>query len=306
MDQAIETWEPAVSASYVLTFQTVEEHGYSVLLYHPGAKLPEELGIKPRDLSGLSINLRALLRRAAPATSESLAMYLFDSTLRSLDPTNQDAAPVYMVGMELLVNGGNGGNRTMNVLQDIGYEELKKSDRYFEKDVKIGGRMWTTVVVNVEGTYEPDIAFIIFSGTLIIVASILLAAWMIHNMHQSIEMNRVVMKAAAEAAIVSNLFPANVRERMIEDAKIKQARMMNDKSDKGFLNNDGRERSESLTSEGIFGSKPIAELHPYTTILFADLCGMSVLCSLCHSGRLDFLLTIIFLVLCRLYSLGCK
>ena len=31
----------------------------------------------------------------------------------------------------------------------------------------------------------------------------------------------------------------------------------------------------ALTSETIFGSRPIAELHPYTTVMFADLDGFT-------------------------------
>ena len=211
------------------------------------------------------INIRSLLQRAARFQSESLSVYLFDTTLTSLV---EGATPEFLSGIEIRVSEANLDSKDIFVFPETEYAVLQDFDLYFEHDMHIGGRIWTIVVVPVEGTYEPRLTFIILSGSLIFAASVLLAIWMLHNMRRSIQMHRVITQAAAEASIVSNLFPANVRERMIHDAETKNMSKMEKAKAKDIFVNDGkRSLNKLLTSEGIFGSKPIAELHPYTTVM---------------------------------------
>lgn len=85
-----------------------------------------------------------------------------------------------------------------------------------------------------------------------------------------------VMKSAARTnKIVASLFPENVRDRLMEEADLE-----NRKTDPGggFLNNcekkDGSLFNGELTSsEAIFGSKPIADLFPGTTIMCTYPCA---------------------------------
>ena len=83
-----------------------------------------------------------------------------------------------------------------------------------------------------------------------------------------------VMKSAARTnKIVASLFPENVRDRLLEEAD--QGQRKDNAGD--FLNNgkkDGSILTGELTSEAIFGSKPIADLFPETTIM----CKYSMLC----------------------------
>jgi len=202
------------------------------------------------------INTRDLLVRAARFQSESLSVYLYDMTKNIID---KEVSPEFLSGIEILVSEDYQGKEQVNIssFPETEYAMLRDADHYFEEELKIGGRTWMIVVVPVEGVYEANLTLIILSGCLIFFATALLSVWMIHNMRRSIQMHRIITKAAAEAAIVSSLFPADVRDRMIEDqaAGLLRSTMTNGKLD------------SQLTSEGIFGSKCIAELYPYTTVM---------------------------------------
>jgi class 3 adenylate cyclase len=91
---------------------------------------------------------------------------------------------------------------------------------------------------------------------------------------------KVVNAAARSNAIVSSLFPSNVRDRLFEDAKarsdVNQAAHSRLKT---FLHN-GDSSDTAITDENahhsdFFKTKPIAELFPHTTIMFADISGFT-------------------------------
>jgi hypothetical protein len=75
--------------------------------------------------------------------------------------------------------------------------------------------------------------------------------------------NKIVSAAAKSNAIVSSLFPSNVRDRLFKEDGSK-SRL------KSFLNG-GEDGDESLA----LVSKPIADLFPDTTILFMDIAGFT-------------------------------
>ena len=81
-------------------------------------------------------------------------------------------------------------------------------------------------------------------------------------------------QAAAERSIVASLFPENVRDRLIEGA---QAQNEEENNKLTFRNTDKKPSTsvDQHSSEGLFGSKPIADFHPEATLMFADLVGFS-------------------------------
>ena len=116
--------------------------------------------------------------------------------------------------------------------------------------------------------------------------------FLIYDWLVSKRQRRVMSAAHATSRIVSNLFPKAVRERMIEDIKMEEKRTAtfaaaiagdasnsaasNHRDTNTFLNinlegnshhSRNTDRKGAGTSEDIFGSKPIAELFPATTIM---------------------------------------
>jgi hypothetical protein len=258
--EALRTWQPVLTPRLILV-QNGADDGYSVILYHPGAAMPDELKMKPRDLSNMIIQIRALLTRATNLESEGLGVYLYDSSLTQVD----GAPPEFLGGISARVSSG-----VIELVHynETEYSEIPRSGLYYEESMEIGSRIWTVVVVAVDDSFEADLSFVILGGTIIFGASVLLAIWMIKNMRRSIQMHRVITKAAAEAAIVSDLFPAKIRERMIKDAAERKEKVGVSTRKQDIFLNDGKGSSKLcvdrlnnyLTSEGIFGSKPIAEV----------------------------------------------
>jgi class 3 adenylate cyclase len=73
----------------------------------------------------------------------------------------------------------------------------------------------------------------------------------------------VLMKAAQSNAIVSSLFPKNVRDRMMQETgNVSQNNRL-----KSFLKGDSKDEDVGL--------QPIADLFPHCTVLFADISGFT-------------------------------
>ena len=90
--------------------------------------------------------------------------------------------------------------------------------------------------------------------------------------------NEKVVKAALQAnKVVDTLFPANVRDRLLaeeieaekEEQQGAQTRLKN------FLANDGPTAGDMETEDIMYKTKPIADLFPETSILFADIAGFT-------------------------------
>jgi class 3 adenylate cyclase len=100
---------------------------------------------------------------------------------------------------------------------------------------------------------------------------------------------KVVGAAARSSAIVSSLFPEAVRERLMaqqmDDAKSRNL--------KGFLASD----KSDLTTENksmLFLTKPIADLFPETTIIFADIVNFTAWSSVRDPSQVFVLLETVY------------
>jgi hypothetical protein len=93
--------------------------------------------------------------------------------------------------------------------------------------------------------------------------------------------DKVMASAKKTNAIVASLFPENVRDRLLQDIINDDKKGRDDQASKRGSWADppnafaGKRQGEDITSEQIFGSKPIADLFPSTTIMFADMVGFT-------------------------------
>jgi class 3 adenylate cyclase len=100
-------------------------------------------------------------------------------------------------------------------------------------------------------------------------------------------------------AIVSSLFPSNVRDRILKDAEEQVEREMNTKSSfvhakhrlKSFLED---EPDDARKSTDAFSTKPIADLFPETTLMFADLVGFTAWSSVREPSQVFRLLETVY------------
>ena len=300
VDLALQTWKSAATPAFKLVGEHDDE-SFSTVIYHPG--VPVE-GLQPKDLSTMLVHIQSLLERAMRFQSESLAVYLYDQT--------DDMK--YIGGMSIEVDNHDDLEEDEDHESELTFfadgvsiEDVESSYRLHTSDIEFASRIWVAKVVPIDDAYETNYTSVIVGACLIFVASIVLALFMLYNMHRSIQMHKIMKKAAAaEANIVANLFPKTVRDRMINDADNKQAmrsKIAKDRKDAFRVDSHTRRLSnggggggggDGLTSEDIFGSKPIADLHPYTTIMFADLVGFTAWSSVREPTQVFTLLEVVY------------
>jgi hypothetical protein len=111
------------------------------------------------------------------------------------------------------------------------------------------------------------IAIVVGAAFLMMLATFAMYDWFVSSRNKTL-----VGAAVRSEAIVSSIFPSNVRERIfVDDDKI-QRRSIHGGGIKGRIKSflvDGTEPRENSKS------KPIADLFPSTTILFADISGFT-------------------------------
>ena len=90
---------------------------------------------------------------------------------------------------------------------------------------------------------------------------------------------RIVLgKALTTSALVSSLFPSKVANQLLkdeEDAAGARKNADNKKGYKQFFSADDKDNKEAKIDSSFFESRPICDLYPDATILFADLAGTS-------------------------------
>ncbi|GAX14200.1 hypothetical protein FisN_20Hh177 [Fistulifera solaris] len=113
--------------------------------------------------------------------------------------------------------------------------------------------------------------------------------------------NRKLLNAMTRTnAIVSSLFPSNVRDRIFADAKEdrEEKKALNGKSRlKTFLSgNDDDDLDDDVDEDDkyMYKTKPIADLFPETTVLFADLAGFTAWSSMREPTQVFILLETIY------------
>ena len=85
-------------------------------------------------------------------------------------------------------------------LPEIELDELRKSHQYREEDISAANKVWAVVVVAIDGTFEPDLSFVILGGAVIFAASVFLALWVYTNTRRIARFNAMKAQADAEKA----------------------------------------------------------------------------------------------------------
>jgi hypothetical protein len=119
----------------------------------------------------------------------------------------------------------------------------------------------------------------------LIIASLFLVMAAIFFIYDSFVKDRndkVITAAARSNAIVSSLFPSNVRDRLLAEKDVDEGKSKSGKIDahrstlKGFLAGETEQDTEMQDAD-VYKSKPIADLFPETTVLFGDIVSRFVL-----------------------------
>jgi len=234
---------PPPSASYIENSQEhMHEHGgsnsYSTILFHPGISLSEitgkELVNQPaKDLAAIVVRMADVFdsTRQGFSMEDHISLYVYDSTEGINNNDNKGAK--FLGGAQFHSDDhlSNEGHQ-VNHLEETELDDIKAgSNRFtYQRRVPIvSSREWTFVVVGSKDTYADNYTFIALSGTMIFVASVCAAFWLITNDRKIANINRIKAHAETEKA--------NIRvEHAV--AATKRERELN-----GFLSHEGTTRT---------------------------------------------------------------
>ncbi|CAB9502360.1 sensor kinase/phosphatase LuxQ [Seminavis robusta] len=189
IDRAVATWKPIVTNRIRLAQET-EPNAYSVLSYNPGVKYASMAeNAKPTVLSSIAVRVPDLLQEAAQDASVSISVTIYDSTDDSTNPTFMGGADIYV---------HENGTVALDFVADIDLVTLQEAATRFEElDIQVADRTWVVAVTAQPGTFQDNLVFVILGGTMIFIASILLAIWFYTNMGRMLQMQK--MKASMES-----------------------------------------------------------------------------------------------------------
>jgi len=103
------------------------------------------------------------------------------------------------------------------------------------------------------------------------------SAFMLFDCLVTRRQNKLLNTALRQNAIVNSLFPKNVQRKLMEEADTtmqaaERAKNVKRRNLSTFLNDDQRSQERKVD---LLDSKPIADLFPHTTIMFADISGFT-------------------------------
>lgn len=294
--------------------QEKDFNAYSVIIRHPGIALAEDdyerfhvsNDSTVRELGNIVIRIPSLLNRHGKEQKESMACYLYDASPTRVSIEEGDS-PIYLGSAEYQTSIANGivDVQVLFPTDEVEYDQVLRSydsSRIFEMNIAIASGTWKLVVTPINGdeTFVPAIGNVIFGGVMIYVVTIALVIFLWRNMQQVQAIHRAKNEAEAERKIIAGLYPKHVMERLLEDEKDKQLALKQKARNKGKVldgkTTDGSYKIDSVNgnvpcsvlasmrqgdsddvdnTRFVYGSKPIAEMYPHTTIMFADMVGFT-------------------------------
>jgi hypothetical protein len=156
------------------------------------------------------------LRRATQNQQRSSLVYLFDRS-------DSSGKPIFLGGVKItnLKKGQEANTTQLEFLEEMELEEVRgNATRYYqEMDVEVANKVWTISVLAVEGTFKPDVAFVIVGGIIFLFATIGLAYWVHKNTYRVARINRFKSEAESEKAalILESARKAAQAERELND-----------------------------------------------------------------------------------------
>ena len=224
---------------------------YGVALLHPGVKLSSnQPGDEewPKDIGAITLCIPAVIRRATAAQDKSIFLYLHDRSQWGEDAVFLGGAEIRNINESIeqqLVYDESTDLNTLTFLEEVDMHTL--DGRLIHRaDIQAANRVWTVTVLDVDGSYKTSTFFVWVGAGVVLAASVFLALWLYHSSKRAKRYATVLTAAQRSTAIVDSLFPKNVAKQMMD-----------------YDSNDQDGKNADIKS------KPIADLFPETTVMFA-------------------------------------
>jgi CHASE domain len=254
VEDCLRTGRPALTDRLRLIQQ--EEMVYGVVLMHPGVKLSahhhrggsssssltgddstvdddDDDETWPRDISSIVIRIPDLIGLAMGNQGGDSAAYLFDPTISD---QNHAGEPLFLGGVRVSASSSHPTNsstttsssnkpeqqhqRKLTFIPETRLSQVTKQHRYYKMvNVSAANKVWTVVVVAVDGTFRPRLVFVFLSSAMILLASAGLAYWNYSYTERVLKFNAIRAAAEAEkqALILESARQAAVAERELND-----------------------------------------------------------------------------------------
>ena len=196
IDLCVSTGEPVLSGRLQLVQEEVIGL-YGVIVYHSGTILErDDPNEKQTVISLIVVKMQKFLNRvAAQHQDANLEVYIYDTT-----PHNTNGKDAIFLGAAQMTKGNDG---SIKLLPEIELEELESRDNsmLYESEVPITpSGQWLILVVPVDDTYEPRVAYIALGGSMIIAFGIICAIWFYNKTVRDAKFNDMRVAAEAERA----------------------------------------------------------------------------------------------------------
>lgn len=116
----------------------------------------------------------------------------------------------------------------------------------------------------------------LYAGIVVAVFAFTAIVFYVYSYFVGRRQEQVTAQAARAEAIVSSLFPEHIGNRLIEEAKQAESDSKRNRRNSGFVataSNKANLHDFLTVGETSKTAKPIADLFPKTTIMFADIVG---------------------------------
>jgi hypothetical protein len=203
---ALSSWQPAIShqASLIQDDPNIDTVDRRVTIMHPGIPLSNEPDLRPQDLAVLLVGIDAIVKRASRKLSESLSLYIYDTT-------NSNMADFLYAAEVHVVDSFSNTAANLTKLPEMDLDELEETTVVFydEDTIELASQTWTVSVVALEDTFQPNLIFIIVTGKFILIATLCLSLWIYTSMRRNTIIGALKRETEAEKA---RLYVANAKQ----------------------------------------------------------------------------------------------
>jgi CHASE1-domain containing sensor protein len=191
--------------------QEKEAIAYGVVLMHPGYSLSTSTtnDVWPRDLASIVIRIPDLIQRSANNQAEGSHLYIYDQS-------DSSGKTIFLGGAKIVPTED---KADLEFLPEVDLNSLRGGRLYKEARIEVANKIWTISVSPSDGTFEPELVFVITGGIIICLATVALAGWVYVNTQRVAKFNIMQAEAEAEKAalVLQSAERATEAERELND-----------------------------------------------------------------------------------------
>lgn len=238
--------------------------------------------------------VRQGVRRNSPIVAILVAVIPWSVYFENLLPEGENGIVIVVTNerqqFSFEVNGPRIEYLGPNDLHDPEYDYFAKTVDFATSIDGVVAHLGFNVSVYPSEVFEEDNTDNSPRGYTLAVAGILLFALTVFGIYDFFVEKRqtmVMISASKSHAIINSLFPANVRDRLLEEQEVKEM-------DKKLGNNYFGVSTVGANRQAMQSSKPIADLFAEATVMFCDIAGFTAWSSIREPSQVFLLLETVY------------